>query len=1727
MGLFDSGDTPDVPAGISNVAYAASVSSTLADQPSLLEGVGNAVSKYVPLAFGSMLNNYYNDAVAVGNFFGADLPSSNYREFLHNQGWEDLENFYTQHQQGVEAGGLIAGAFIPGLAAVKAVKVMQAGKLGITASRATNLFMTPTEDFIKGATATIKNEASLFPGLTSEKVQAIALGFRDQAVQTLAFETADMATNRTSPLLQNDGYVDALSDIAKGFVFGTVVGGGLEGFSLWSKMNKAMALADASTKENELMNLLFKNNDSALSGGSLLAGDKAATAFDGYFDTLDRIKAAPDALSLRKATVAENTTLAEIRKSLSSLAGTGNEAFSNALVDMIVTGIKSGKLSREAVADQLSKLQSIKPVGDSALESPATNYFYVNKFTSPSPNSPPSLNDLLSVVAHQGADYSRRFEQIDPTRGVKLARYDTPFTTQEGTVIPRFDTAEEAFDAGNDLFLNRNGAISVNPSPPNIREVPLEGQGRILTATELAAFQKTGMAPAGSAPIVSAPKILDLQTGNWVTSAVRTLGDYAGSDNVKVLNKGVMFGQREFSPQSFTTSFDATTDTTDAMARYLWMRDQGVARRGLQIFDGTSFATADLPALEAMYYEGAGTGNWAKYIETLEKRGVTFSSGASLPSTEQQMLNKIQIAKDDFIRDVMAYNPNLSAEEIARRANVSDQYMLNGFQTTKTTDFMRPQEEISSIQHLQSTFDIGNTQRPDGMIVKGLAASLTRIQMLQDTKDAVGAKFFGDRWQNFKMHYNSGDGTVEGPRPGFFTFSNAKAGTMANNAEFIGRNVDDFTTKMNNAIDSIMAPHYSRIRAADGDLFRELNALTQVFRSTGESYIFLPEFLQQQYMQNMAAGGRIAVLEDSVLKNKTGDIIDWNSGYKPEGFFDGATKADLATAALGPHPVGLKTFYELTPQAADFHQAVMENNNKIIRATNDLWASQGLQRQLPVDRLYAPPIDTSKYPYIAIVKPKAGSAFADGSTAVITSATEDGLKRKIGMIDPQGYDIFTKDQIKSYFDIQGEYDYTRNFNSGIANNMMKRRGILNDALPASNPEVLIKDYIDFQRRQNFRIVRDYTEALNDQPFTELKAMGSFYDTGTSKVTWWNNKMDRPPTNPYDSYIKTALNIRQEVYPQWRDNQMLVENYANNAFNTVKSAFIQAQKGITDYEKVSSVAEEMGLGNPYAKAIDSVAAYQDMAAQLPPRHLLSKFVHTMNGVMAVAAVKLDAFQSLITAAGAPILMTAELLNARKNLLLSVPQTGGAVQVPSVMKVLAGAVGDLFNSNTRNEWMPWLRENGIVRDYLNTHSRLVEAATLPVGADATEATINSKIATAINLAGKLSGAQLTEDWSRYTAAMVARRLYQGVVDDATLKDNMTTMVNRIHGNYVSAQRPEMFQGWGGAALSLFQTYQINLFQQLFRYVQDKDYKALAMFSALQGGIFGVNGMPGTQLVNQYLIGNASSNPAHKDMYSTTMSAFDKEVGDWILYGSLSNVLGVGIYNRGDVNPRGLSIVNLNPLEVPAISGPIKFLSNLFETSQKLVNGGAFWNTITTGLEHNGISRPLAGFGQLAQGFTTSADGKLQSRIPSITDDGTQGWSDLQIAANFGRLMGARPLDETILLDALYRSNAYDAKDKARMGELGGALRTKMVGNQPLTGDDVTGFASRYAASGGQMQHFGNFIVDTAKNANAAQANQVFLHLAKPLAQQMMLSMGGVKLPDYMFNPPTATATTGAPQ
>jgi hypothetical protein len=169
-------------------------------------------------------------------------------------------------------------------------------------------------------------------------------------------------------------------------------------------------------------------------------------------------------------------------------------------------------------------------------------------------------------------------------------------------------------------------------------------------------------------------------------------------------------------------------------------------------------------------------------------------------------------------------------------------------------------------------------------------------------------------------------------------------------------------------------------------------------------------------------------------------------------------------------------------------------------------------------------------------------------------------------------------------------------------------------------------------------------------------------------------------------------------------------------------------------------------------------------------------------------------------------------------------------------------------------------------------------------------------------------------------------------------------------------------------------------------------------------------------------------------------------------------------------------------------------------QVANGGDFGTAMLHGMEHNGISRPLAGLAQVVQGERTTSSGGLIAAN-----------SDLISIASATRMIGARPMDESVALNHKYRMTAYKAADRERIEKLGTVVKEKIRAGT-LGEEDVLEFAGRYAAVGGKLDSYGEAMQRWMRDANTSVLNTAMRAQNSVHAQRLFEVMGGDPLPDF---------------
>jgi hypothetical protein len=809
-------------------------------------------------------------------------------------------------------------------------------------------------------------------------------------------------------------------------------------------------------------------------------------------------------------------------------------------------------------------------------------------------------------------------------------------------------------------------------------------------------------------------------------------------------------------------------------------------------------------------------------------------------------------------------------------------------------------------------------------------------------------------------------------------------------------------------------------------------------------------------------------------------------------------------------------------QVVELHIALNGTRNQSWKELN---AVQGNTDSKSLDTWQVIRPNPRDYRYVAFVKDE--TLVGVGHTKMLFANSSKELEDQIAKV-PAEYKVYTKGQSEEFYNARGEYIYDKTLHDNYIDHDLISRGISSRFFPQTDPGKIVNGWLADHTAKENTLIKQMVLAKYEKETNELKRLGDQFTnvagskTGKDSVTDVVTSSDK---NPYLAQVKAMLNItKTDEVPLLSTLNQSLDRYVSRAWDKATSIFTSQGGKFTPEksEMINNVFEDLGFKTAYYDAATNI-----MANSSVPRGTLTSFIRKSNAFLTTTVLRLDPFNALNNLLGNTVLFSAEL----KSLTGAIEKGSveGAGQLAQIMKIgVPGVEGDLIKSPSklianslarlhgdgREALLAEYKLRGLLPDLSDQYYKSLDAMTLTGKESIHDMSKKSEQLSAAweafgKYGEKFTGNRWTEQFNRLITADVMKQITEvgvkaGVIDEKVGWAYVNTFVNRVNGVIRAAERPLMFQGPIGQAMGLFQSYQFNLMQQMFRYVGEGNGKAVAMAVGLQGSVYGASSLPGFNLINTSLVGNASGNPEHKDLYSATNTIFGKAGADWLMFGAPSNVLRASLFTRGDTNPRTWSIVPnpTNPGDIPFISAFAKVFGSTKQTLGDIAGGAPVWNSFLNGVEHLGLSRPLAGMAQTARAFTNE-DGKVTSTQANGTILGT---NDLASWGTLTRLAGSKPIDEAITSNAYFRVQGYMAADREKRQKLGTALKLNLQGGGSVDSEQIGKFAQDYMEKGGRQTGFNSWFMEQYKNTDKSRAEALANGLNSPYARYMQEIMGG---------------------
>lgn len=1658
----------------------------------------------------SGLHSIYNTFASGANALGANIEQADTYQSLSDLD-QDWASYYKENKSAIDVAGFVAGSLLPGTLAVKALNAARAGMTTGAVGTALNFTRVQQAKALQRGLQELAVEGgTVFTRINRNKIAAMGWEFADQAIQTAAFETAVALTMNQSPLLADDDWWSIGKTVMTGTVLGGAIGGGINSFALNRGLKEL-------SKQTDLLGNKYQALGAGLGKLGLAKGDESFAIIDSVLRLPDSVLAQDAQLAVdlpviggrlkdtvditpalrSKLSASNKAAMEQFQISLRRVAGDdADKATADAFTEFVTGRLEKLKAAgaspediRDTLIDTLANLRSVKPATELPPYGASDLFYFRNQISEEQRKTIKSVEDL------------RDFQVATTPFKLGDNAYEKPYiylgTKQQlaGEKIARIGhggpdgapTLGEAWKQGYNVAILPDGALRINQNSKMWRRV--------------------------IDPVYDARRYLNTRTGAVTGDTVLTAADRVPKgQSMKITERYVEVPQEGEVARRFDMAAGFKPDQTVGWqtARHAWasqLSDAAMIERHL-VIDGR-----DISLLERLK---------EMPLEAKERFTITAADGSTINGTavERFLLNsKIDGIQAEFLKGVQ------DVREVAYRYNADEAWVEN----LVASQFGSAVPDPSVLMQGMSR-DMREFLKRENVI----ATYATPSQFVDLMPPSVASKAIRPTWQQqrdaiIQSASANGGQFVTGEiayayrvQAAVKANKNASASVLGFDRYSLLVDLDQNAAKLADSLGSgasllgsANANYGDTLRLASQDIGKHVH---QWIQQDTEEIAAAFATVSSKLLNDKAASAEVGIITN-ILRNETGkfvaDPIDPMRLVRRE---IATAKTPAAATAIEQRLVDAGERIEIkvqSPDAMEFLRVHQQLNGARVDKRGVLVKARGMTSNKDPSVFYAPPVDTNYFQHFAFVRGIEGKAFGTSEVAMIFGRNADELQKRIALVDQDVFEVITKDGSERYFKAKGEYDFDLTINERNIDSALKKNGALTNFFPETRAQNIIEDYLRYHQAQAGRLVRDAVESRYSQQIQELRALGSSFSEGaTSKFSGTLRATKSQITNPYEDYIKTMLDVsKRSEYTFFHQANEFVDALGTRAYSLLSDVTGKATKGLLPWEEANKIAEKHGIKGMYTGELDYFTSNAPR-----DRNLIKEGVAKANTLLANLVLRFDFAQSLMNVVSTPLLLGTELASIRSlvakdseltgalNEITRVKVPGQNASIPSTMRLLANAIKN-FHGPEKEMLLKRYRDNGDIKDVLQLyHSAISDLALSPnfkVFSDGVSAA-TEKVAT-------LTANNWSEEFTRFVSADVMRQLTdplvkRGAMDLPTANAYISTFVNRVQGNYISSQRPVVFQGVIGGAIGLFQTYSFNLLQQLLRHVENKDKRAIATLFGMQAGLFGLNGTPLFDAVNTHIIGNAAVNQGHYDAYSIAPGLLGKEVGDWLLYGTVSAMPGFGgswpaLYTRGDINPRHVTILPVNPVDVPAIDASIRVVSNLMDVGKKLIGGADISETLLQGLEHNGLNRPLAGMAVLMQGHATTSKGGLISAS-----------SDFDLITTASRIVGSRPIDEAIALNNLYRLKAYQAADLARMETLGEKVKSKLIGNQQLQESDVLEVMTDYTKIGGRAENFSAALQRWSKDANTSVVESMRRSLQSQQGQRLNEIMGGLPLPDY---------------
>ena len=639
------------------------------------------------------------------------------------------------------------------------------------------------------------------------------------------------------------------------------------------------------------------------------------------------------------------------------------------------------------------------------------------------------------------------------------------------------------------------------------------------------------------------------------------------------------------------------------------------------------------------------------------------------------------------------------------------------------------------------------------------------------------------------------------------------------------------------------------------------------------------------------------------------------------------------------------------------------------------------------------------------------------------------------------YEIVDKSNQALYNKIQGRHDpiFMESADSG-----MMHSGSSASEIVSTNADVLVDlaNGYDHYVGYGIRSMLDVQLSNVMQKMDQLSYLSqqSYRDQPLNLI----QKMIQKPKDPGAIMRNTLMgnsNLNQSVFwEKLSDVSGGVSEFGLTTINNLMEPILSKTKSIfgkgkgasdKDYLNLINELKVRGIDNPFEAMDDHLAKemfHVQSISQAP--NMTPRILALSNSLAATSMLKfMELAQPYVNAISLPILTAGAMGRKMERSFM------GAALDPKAKFGVAATMynGIRFGGSVEGKALNKLAEEaGLFKSIVSEANEVMsQARSLDKGMITAVEKGLEKVNASILVAPANYSESLVRKLAFQTGAYMAKESYPGI-SKAGIMTFARDFMDQAIGNYASAQRPVMFQGTLGVAIGLFQTYMLTTAQDIYRLVENRNFKQLGKMMLAQGTIFGARSLPGFSYVSE-TIGEHFSDQ-NIDLTTGLYRALPHELADLIIYGLPSN-LGPAITTRGEIQPRVPNILGEGINAIPAFN----LLKQAYQAGDRVASA-AFTANASTGramleaLSLQSISRPIARMSEMLSGNAITGAGNLVSGPDDV-------WTWRSAGA---RAMATRPLEEVKAREAIHLNSFYGSIDREKRQETVKTLRTHIRDN-----------------------------------------------------------------------------------